>query len=205
MEINREEGEEGKIETSYARFELRPRYIPYIDADLINKFTVVFFFFFFKCKKKKHDEIHLRKITWMDKKKGGCNNYDRIPPWCGISATIGRHFVSSIRIVKQPRPRSAYYTCRAWNDSWKRSRILNHLITDTLHLSHARPVVRYLLERYELRLYIKLRSAFVVPTLRFFARSLFFVFFFFFFNSSVSKIEVDASVDSDIDAFLLYR
>lgn len=69
MEINREEGEEGKIETSYARFELRPRYIPYIDADLINKFTVVFFFFFFKCKKKKHDEIHLRKITWMDKKK----------------------------------------------------------------------------------------------------------------------------------------
>ena len=69
MEINREEGEEGKIETSYARFELRPRYIPYIDADLINKFTVVFFFFFFKCKKKKHDEIHLRKITWMDKKR----------------------------------------------------------------------------------------------------------------------------------------
>lgn len=69
MEINMEEGEEGKIETSYARFELRPRYIPYIDADLINKFTVVFFFFFFKCKKKKHDEIHLRKITWMDKKK----------------------------------------------------------------------------------------------------------------------------------------
>ena len=141
----------------------------------------------------------------MDKKKGGCNNYDRIPPWCGISATIGRHFVSSIRIVKQPRPRSACYTCRAWNDSWKRSRILNHLITDTLHLSHARPVVRYLLERYELRLYIKLRSAFVVPTLRFFARSLFFVFFFFFFNSSVSKIEVDASVDSDIDAFLSVR
>lgn len=47
MEINREEGEEGKIETSYARFELRSRYIPYIDADLINKFTVVFFLFFF--------------------------------------------------------------------------------------------------------------------------------------------------------------
>lgn len=47
MEINMEEGEEGKIETSYARFELRSRYIPYIDADLINKFTVVFFLFFF--------------------------------------------------------------------------------------------------------------------------------------------------------------
>ena len=52
MEINMEEGEEGKIETSYARFELRPRYIPYIDADLINKFTVVSFLFFLNVRRK---------------------------------------------------------------------------------------------------------------------------------------------------------
>lgn len=124
-----------------------------------------------------------------------CNNYDRIPVWWNFH-NDWTPLCFSIRIVKQPRPRSACYTCRMERFVEKIAYLkpFNYgyapLISRTVSCS-------LLLERYELRLYIKLRSAFIVPTLRFFLRSLFLVFlsemFFPFFNSSVSKIQFNAS------------
>lgn len=124
-----------------------------------------------------------------------CNNYDRIPVWWNFH-NDWTPLCFSIRIVKQPRPRSACYTCRMERFVEKIAYLkpFNYgyapLISRTVSCS-------LLLERYELRLYIKLRSAFIVPTLRFFVRSLFLVFlsemFFSFFNSSLSKIQFNVS------------
>ena len=69
----------------------------------------------------------------------------------------------SIKIVKHLRSRFAWCMRRLDDGSIaKRSRILNHLITDTLRLSHARSVARYYRKAYGSCLHAVLPSTFIV-------------------------------------------
>lgn len=147
------------LDLNYARYRCRV---------LIKLNPFFFFFSFSKCKKEKiHDEIFTKTITSTDKRKYlivqlRSHRWNFRNDWTPLRI--------SIRIVKHPRPRSACYTRRRERFVEKIAYLkpFNYgyapLISRTVSCS-------LLLERYELRLYIKLRSAFIVPTLRFFVLS----------------------------------